>query len=114
MLALSRRDGPRADGRTRPATIAKPAAPARDLGWLAAPIREEPSPAITSLKGVGTANAMAEARMTAEGPDGVLLGERASTTRAWRHCVQKQSEFANKVFRATADCTAGRITTSGD
>jgi hypothetical protein len=101
----------------RPATIAKPAAPAapaRDLGWLGAPLREDPSPAITSLKGVGSANAMAEARMTQK-----VLSEFCSANgqfyKSEAHCVAtKQGQFANKTFRASADCTAGRITTSGD
>jgi hypothetical protein len=94
----------------RPATVGKPAAPA-DLGYLAAPIREEPSPAITSLKGVGTANAVAEARMTQQ-----VLSEFCSanaqhyTSRA--HCVETVG--GNKIFRASADCTAGRITTTAD
>jgi hypothetical protein len=95
----------------RPAAAAKPAA---DLGWLSAPIREEPSPAITSLKGVGSASAVAEARMTPK-----VLSE--FCTENARHypsaaaCLkQKQTEYANKVIRASADCSAGRITTSGD
>jgi hypothetical protein len=93
----------------RPATIAKPAAPTLDLGWLSAPIREEPSPAITSLKGVGTANAVAEARLTPQ-----ILTEFCSShaqhyaSRA--HCVETVG--GNKIFRASADCTAGRITTT--
>src|SRR5688572_16010637 len=94
----------------RPAQIAKPAAPARDHGWLSSPLREEPSPAITSLKGAGTANAVAEARMTQK-----VLTEFCSANaqyyKSTAHCV---GQFANKVFRATADCTAGRITTSSD
>src|SRR5262245_12639768 len=94
----------------RPATIAKPAAPAPDLGWLAAPIREEPSPAITSLKGAGTANAVAEARMTQK-----TLADFCSANAQYykntAHCV---GQFANKIFRASADCTAGRITTTAE
>jgi hypothetical protein len=98
----------------RPATIAKPAAPAADLGWLAAPLREDPSPAITALKGVGTTNAVAEARMTQQ-----ILTEFCSAHgqfyNSLKHCVAtKQGQFANRTFRANADCAAGRITTSGD
>ena len=91
----------------RPATIAKPAAPAADLGSLAAPIREEPSPTISSLKGVGTANAVAEARMTQQ-----VLKEfcsaNASTTRA-RRSVWGSSR--TRPSRQRRLCTAGRITT---
>jgi hypothetical protein len=42
---------------------AKPAPPA---GVLAPGVREEPSPTIVSIKGAGTANAVAEALMTAQ------------------------------------------------
>lgn len=98
----------------RPATIAKPAAAAPDLGWLAAPLREDPSPAITSIKGVGTANAVAEARMTQK-----VLTEFCSANgqfyESTAKCVQtKQAQFGTKTLRASADCTTGRITTSGD
>jgi hypothetical protein len=94
---------------SRPAAIAKPAARA-ELGYLAAPIREEPSPAITSLKGVGTVNAVAEARMTPP----ILkefCSERAQYYQTTAQCV---GQFANKTYRASADCTAGRITTTAD
>jgi hypothetical protein len=94
----------------RPATIAKPATPARDLGWLAAAIRDEPSPAITSIKGVGTASAVAEARMTPQ----VLkefCSEKAQYYQSTAQCV---GQFSNKTYRATADCTAGKITTTSE
>ena len=94
----------------RPATIAKPAAPAEDLGWLDAPIREEPTPPITSLKGVGTANAVAEARMTQKALT-EFCSANAQYYKSMADCV---AQFANKVYRATADCTAGRITTSSE
>jgi hypothetical protein len=94
----------------RPAQIAKPATPAADLGSLAAPIREEPSPTITSLKGAGTANAVADARMTPQ-----VLKEFCSANaqyyKSTAHCV---GQFGNKTFRASADCTAGRITTTAE
>jgi hypothetical protein len=98
----------------RPAQVAKPAAPAKDLGWLGAPDHSDPSPVITALKGVGTANAVAEARMTQQ-----VLAEFCSANgqyyKSMKDCVStKQGQFGNKVFRASADCTAGRITTSGD
>jgi hypothetical protein len=95
----------------RPAAPAKPAAPATDLGWLAAPLREHPSPAITSLKGVGTANAVAEARLTQK----VLTEFCAANGQYYKnlaHCIETQG--GNKIFRASADCTTGRITTSGE
>ena len=93
----------------RPATI-RPAAPAADLGWLSAPIREEPSPAITSLKGAGTANAVAEARMTQQALT-EFCSANAQYYKSTAHCV---GQFANKTYRASADCTAGRITTTID
>jgi hypothetical protein len=94
----------------RPATIAKPAAPAANLGSLAPAIREEPSPTITSLKGVGTANAVAEARMTQQTLK-EFCAANAQSYKDTAHCV---GQFANKTYRATADCTAGRITTTGE
>jgi hypothetical protein len=94
----------------RPATIAKPAASAVDLGSLAAPIREEPSPAITSIKGAGTANAVAEARMTQN-----VLTEFCAANKQYyssvKHCFDT---FGNKTYRASADCTVGRITTTAE
>ena len=87
----------------RAATVTKPAVPASDLGWLGAPDREDPSPAITSLKGVGTSNAVAEARMTQK----VLTeycAQKAQLYPSAPACVkQKQSEYANRIFRASAD-----------
>ena len=105
-----------ADAQTRgqraPAPTAKPA-PA-PTGWLGSPVREDPSPAIVSLRGVGTANAMAEARMTQQ----VLTeycGENAQAYPSAAACLkQKQSEYGTRTFRASADCTLGRITTTGD
>jgi hypothetical protein len=94
----------------RPAQIAKPAAPAANLGSLAPAIREEPSPAITSLKGVGTANAVAEARMTQQ----ILAEFCAANTQYYKSTAQCVGQFANKTYRATADCTAGRITTTAE
>jgi hypothetical protein len=94
----------------RPATIAKPAAPSVDLGSLAAPIREEPTPSITSITGVGTANAVAEARVTQK-----VLTEFCSANKQYysslKHCADT---FGNKTFRASADCTTGRITTTSE
>ena len=81
---------------------------------LASAIREEPSPVITTIKGVGSANAVAEARMNA-----TVLGDHcaahATVYPSRAACLKMmQKEFGSKVFRATADCTTGRIsTTSG-
>jgi hypothetical protein len=94
---------------SRAAAIAKPAAPA-DPGYLAAPIREEPSPTITSLKGAGTANAVAEARMTPQ----ILKEFCSERAQYYQSTAQCMGQFANKTYRASADCTAGRITTTAD
>jgi hypothetical protein len=94
----------------RPATIAKPAAPAADLGVLAPAIREEPSPAITSLKDAGTAHALAEARMTQQ----TLKEFCSANAQQYASTAQCVGQFANKTYRATADCTAGRITTTAE
>ena len=66
------------------------------------------NPSVSNKSGIGTAKAMAEARITRDGAE------------AWckqyepreRTCVGNQlaSEAAKRSFRATADCTAGRIT----
>ena len=90
------------------------AKPAADLGWLGAPDRQDPSPTIVSKKGVGTANAVAEARIT---PPAIAShcseNERFFPSR--QACVKQfTDQFGAKIFRATADCTAGRITTTGD
>ncbi|MGH9348057.1 MAG: hypothetical protein ACRD26_12425, partial [Vicinamibacterales bacterium] len=61
------------------------------------------SPTVTSKSGIGTAKATAEARMTRAditGPDGLC----AANDNA---CIQTE---LRKVYRASADCTAGRIT----
>ncbi|HLG54868.1 MAG TPA: hypothetical protein VI485_06030 [Vicinamibacterales bacterium] len=94
----------------RAATAAKPAAPS----WLGSPIREEPSPTIVSIRGVGTANAMAEARLSPQ-ELASFCKENAHLYQGAAACVkQKQSEYGTRIFRASADCTAGKITTSGD
>jgi hypothetical protein len=63
------------------------------------------SPRLTAASGIGTANARAEAHLTREDvltTDGPCNG---STDKA---CVQKETA---RPYRASADCTAGRITT---
>ncbi|MEO6624810.1 MAG: hypothetical protein ABIN37_08265, partial [Burkholderiaceae bacterium] len=71
--------------------------------WCAARI----SPSIFSKTGIGTANAVAEARIT--------RAEVAGWCATWepndKGCLQRQlaAEDLKKVYRATANCTAGRI-----
>jgi len=68
------------------------------------------SPSITSKSGLGTANAVAEGRITRRDAEGWCAnwapGEPLET------CVRRElaSGEANKTYRATADCTKGRIT----
>lgn len=91
-----------------------PAQPAAEAAWLGSPIREEPSPTVTALRGVGTANAMAEARMTQQ-ELATFCKEHAQSYQSAAACLkQKQSEYGTKIFRASADCTTGQITTTGD
>jgi hypothetical protein len=77
----------------------KPAAPAE---WLAI-CSKCPSPTVTSKSGIGSAKATAEGRMSRAdiaGPDGLC----AANDNA---CIMTELK---KVYRASADCTAGRIT----
>jgi hypothetical protein len=90
------------------------AATGAPTGWLASPIREEPSPALTSLSGVGTANAAAEARMTPQGLTDHCQAQAHLHPTATACLEQMQRQYANRIFRASADCTAGRITTTGE
>lgn len=95
---------------TTPASAPKTASKAAaDSGeWLASCYRC-PAPAVTSKSGIGTQNAVAEGRMT----DAEL--------RTWctesdpqnvAACVRREmAEAGGKTYRATADCSAGRITT---
>jgi hypothetical protein len=87
---------------------------AKPAGWLASAIREEPSPNIVSIKGVGTANAMAEARFTTQDFT-AHCKENAQHHPSAAACLKHmQTNFGSKIYRATADCTAGTITTSAD
>jgi hypothetical protein len=95
----------------RPATAPTPAAEPAILG---SPDREDPHPTITSLKGVGTPNAVAEARVTPQTMRDYCAERTHLFTSAAACLKQQQSQFGTKVFRASADCTAGRITTTGD
>ncbi len=83
---------------------ALPPAAAQDGAWLAICARC-PSPAVVKTSGLGTARATAEARMTkadVTGPDGPCTPQDAA-------CIQAE---LRKVYRAAADCTTGRITTT--
>lgn len=91
-----------AAAQSRPAAKAPPG-PAAE--WLAVCSRC-PSPTVIAKTGIGTAHAVAEARMT-----GPALRESCMETdpQAVEACVRR--ETANpKLYRATADCLAGRIT----
>ena len=66
------------------------------------------APTVTSKSGIGTANAMAEARVTRQEIEGWC----ANWTPGDKNCVRQTlaSEDAKKTYRASADCTRGRIT----
>lgn len=66
------------------------------------------SPTIFATSGLGTANAVAEARITQEG----VAGWCANWTPDDKSCVREQmaNEDSKRVYRATANCPAGRIT----
>ena len=66
------------------------------------------APTITSKSGVGTAHAVAEAKVTREEIEGWCANwsrtTRAASPASWR------PDAAKKTYRASADCTKGRIT----
>lgn len=68
------------------------------------------SPSITTRSGIGTANAVAEARITRG--DAESYCETQGSGSDTRSCVREQmaSEEARRSYRASADCTRGRIT----
>ena len=83
------------------------AAATAQQGWLSQ-CGECPSPTITRASGLGTATAVAEAKMTRK--------ELESWCAQWepqnRACVKEQlaGTDLNQAYRATANCPAGRIT----
>src|SRR5687767_10812347 len=66
------------------------------------------APAVISKSGIGTANAIAEARVTRKEIEGWC----ANWSPSDKGCVQRElsSPDAKKTYRASADCPAGRIT----
>jgi hypothetical protein len=71
-----------------------------------------PAPSVVSKSGIGTANAVAEARMTAAELRTTCAETDPQNIEA---CVRREMrEAGNKIYRAKADCTSGRITTIDD
>lgn len=66
------------------------------------------NPSVSAKSGIGTAKAVAEGRITRADAEAWC----ASHSPRERNCARDQlaSEAAKRSFRATADCTAGRIT----
>jgi hypothetical protein len=66
------------------------------------------APTVIKKSGIGTANAVAEAKVTRQEIEGWC----ANWAPGDRACVQRElaSAAAKKTYRASADCTAGRIT----
>src|SRR4029453_18047904 len=66
------------------------------------------APTITSKSGIGTAHAVAEAKATRKEIEGWC----ANWTPDDKGCVARElaSDAARKTYRASADCTKGRIT----
>jgi hypothetical protein len=78
-----------------------------DLGWLAL-CSKCLSPSITSLKGAGTAAAVAEGKITQKDAQGHCENWEPGDVAG---CLKREytPEEAKRVYRATADCTTGRI-----
>ena len=66
------------------------------------------APMVTSKSGIGTANAAAEAKVTRD----EIVGWCANWSPDDKGCVKRElaSDAAKETYRATADCTRGRIT----
>jgi hypothetical protein len=86
------------------ATVSAAAAPAE---WLSLGSKHW-APTVIKKSGIGTANAVAEAKVTRKEIEGWC----ANWTPEDRACVQRElaTDAAKKTYRASADCTAGRIT----
>jgi hypothetical protein len=91
------------------AALACPAAAAAEMDWLAL-CGKCLSPSIISKSGIGTANAVAEGRITRRDAEGWCANW--SPGDPLDACVRRElaSADARKTYRATADCTKGRIT----
>ena len=78
-----------------------------DADWLSLGSKHW-APTVTSRSGIGTANASAEGKVTRE----EIAGWCANWSPGDVDCVKRElgSEAAKKTYRATADCTRGRIT----
>ncbi len=68
------------------------------------------NPAVTSKSGIGTAQARAEGMITRGDAEGWCQNWEPQTP--LQQCVRQQfgSDDAKRIYRASADCTAGRIT----
>lgn len=89
------------------ASLSLPAAAAQQREWLSLGSKHW-APTVFSKTGAGTSNAVAEARVTRAEIEGWC----ANWTPGDRDCVRSQlaTPEAKKTWRATADCTKGRIT----
>jgi hypothetical protein len=85
----------------------RPAAPA-ELEWLSL-CGQCLNPSVTAKIGIGTANAVAEAKVTRE--DAARWCNNWQPAANAQACIQEQlaSETAKKTYRAAASCPAGRI-----
>jgi hypothetical protein len=82
---------------------------AQQLEWLCMGSKEL-NPIVFRKSGIGTANAVAEARITRQAAEGHCQNWEPRDVAG---CVQREmAGEQGKVYRATADCQAGRITTA--
>jgi len=86
---------------------AAPSAAAAPAEWLSLGSKHW-APTVVSKFGIGTANAVAEAQVTRQEIEAWC----ANWAPGDRACVQRElaTDAAKKTYRASADCTAGRIT----
>ena len=85
------------------------AADAAEMDWLSL-CGKCMSPGITSKFGIGTANAVAEGKITRREAEGWCANW--SPGENLEACVRRElaSDTAQRTYRASADCTKGRIT----